>query len=144
MIESFHGEDFIGSCSSVESLEQRLEHGVFTFNVDVHQLEPENPRNIGGFHDPVEIEGGHTEVQNEETTPEGQEHLSGHGEVFEMGRNLFGTNEVVESFSDLNSGEVQGMVVAVVRVFVGLGQGLLHGTLVFLFKSLNLVLESRN
>lgn len=70
-----------------------------------------------------------------------QEHLSGHGEVFEVGRNLFGTNEVVESFSNFNSGEVQGVMFAVVGVFVSLSNGLLHGTLVFLFDILTIFIN---
>jgi len=70
MVECFHGEDLISRGSSVESDEKREENMVLTLNVEIHDLEPENPWDIGRFHDPVKIDGGHTEVQHEETSPE--------------------------------------------------------------------------
>jgi len=70
MVECFHGEDLISRCSSVESNEQREEDMVLTLNVEIHDLEPENPWDVGRFHDPVKIDSSHTEVQYEETSPE--------------------------------------------------------------------------
>jgi hypothetical protein len=76
---------------------------MFSLNVDVHKLEPENPWNVAGLHDPIQVKSGHTKVQYEETTPKSEEHFSGHGEVLEVRRDLLRSNEIVENFSDLNS-----------------------------------------
>lgn len=129
MIENFEVVAFVGSDSSVESGQEGLEQRFSPFQEEVHKLEPEDPREEGGFGDPVEIEGTNAETQEEETSPEDHSILSGHEEVFVMGRDLFGSNEVVEKFSGLNGGEVQRMVFRVERVGVSLGEGSLGSRL---------------
>jgi len=53
VVESFQGEDLVCRCSSVESHQEREEKMVLTLDIDVHELEPENPWDVRGFHDPV-------------------------------------------------------------------------------------------
>jgi hypothetical protein len=133
MIENFEVVAFVGSDSSVESGQEGLEQRFSPFQEEVHKLEPEDPREEGGFSDPVEIEGTDTETQEEETSPEDHSILSGHEEVFVMGRHLFRSDKVVEKFSGLNGGEVQRMVFRVERVGVSLGEGSLGSGLVVTF-----------
>lgn len=122
VIENFEVVAFVGSDSSVESSQEGLEQRFSPFQEEVHKLEPEDPREEGGFSDPVEVEGTNTETQEEETGPEDHSILSGHEEVFVMGRDLFRSNEIVEKFSGLDGREVQRMVFRVVRVGVSLGE----------------------
>jgi hypothetical protein len=133
MIENFEVVAFVGGDSSVESGQEGLEQRFSPFQEEVHKLEPEDPREEGGFSDPVEIEGTDTETQEEETSPEDHSILSGHEEVFVMGRDLFRSDKVVEKFSGLNGGEVQRMVFRVERVGVSLGEGSLGSGLVVTF-----------
>jgi len=144
MIENFEVIAFVGSDSSVESGQKGLEQRFSPFQEEVHKLEPEDPREEGGFGDPVEIEGADTETQEEETSPEDHSILSGHEEVFVMGRDLFGSNEVVEKFSGLDGREVQRMVFRVVRVGVALGERSLGGRLEVTFGLFNSFSEAGN
>jgi len=144
MIENFEVVAFVGSDSSVESGQEGLEQRLSPFQEEVHKLEPEDPREEGGFGDPVEIETADTETQEEETSPEGHSILSGHKEVFIMGRDLFGSNEVVEKFSGLDGREVQRMVFRVVRVGVALGERSLGSGLEVTFSLFNSFSEAFN
>lgn len=53
MIENFEIIDFIGSNSSIKSHQQWFKLRLSSFNVEIHDLHPENEWDETGFHNPM-------------------------------------------------------------------------------------------
>lgn len=53
MIKHFHSINFVSSSSSIESLKEWFKHRFSSFHIEIHDLEPENPWDEGGFGNPL-------------------------------------------------------------------------------------------
>jgi len=96
MVKDFKIIDFIGCNSSVESNQKGFEEGFSSFQIEVHDLNPEKERDERTFHDPVDIDGRDSNTQGSQTGPESNGEFSSHHEIFIVRRHLFWSHEIVE------------------------------------------------
>lgn len=99
MVENFKVIDFVSSNSSIESNQKRLEEGFSSFEVEVHDLDPEEEGHEGTFHDPVDVNSGNSNTEDGESSPESDGEFSSNHKVFVVGRYLFWSDKIVEQFS---------------------------------------------
>lgn len=125
LIENFKVVNFVGRDSSVPSDEEGLEQGLSKFKIEVLEEHPEHEGDESGLGNPVEVNGGDTKTQGEQSSEEGHQVFSGDQEVLVVRRDLLRADKIVEELGEFYGGEVQGVVVRVERMTISLGEGLL-------------------
>lgn len=134
-------ETFVGGSSSVESDQEGLHERLSSFDVEVQVGGVHDDGDQGRFGEPVEVDGGGSEVQGEESSPEGHEVLSRDQEVFVVWGNLFWSDEIIEELSGLNSRKVDWVMFHVIGVLISLDFWLFDLLLDAVFQFVNLGLE---
>lgn len=141
VIVGLEHETFIGSSSSVESDQEWLHESLSSFNVEVEVGSVHDDWDQGGLGKPVKINSGGSEVQGEESSPEGHQVLSRNQEVLVMWGDLFWSNEIVEEFSGLNSRKINWVMFHIEWVSISLDLWLFDLLLNAVFQLINLGLE---
>lgn len=92
-------EDFIFCYSSIESSKEWLHETLTSFEIEVHDLHPEEEGNEGGFGHPMKICGTSSESNSDKTSIGEDQVFTSDKEIFVVSRHLLWSDEVVEQFS---------------------------------------------